>query len=76
MKKHLEILKKCPLFDRIAEDDLLRMLGCLGAKIEFFDKKYTVMAEGNAARYIGIASSTAAMTAPLAGSMRRMCRLR
>lgn len=57
MKKHLEILKKCPLFDRIVEDDLLRMLGCLGARIEFFDKKYTVMAEGNAARYIGIVLS-------------------
>ncbi len=33
------------------------MLNCLGAKIEFFDKKYTVMAEGNVARYIGIVLS-------------------
>lgn len=57
MKKYLEVLKKCPLFDRIAEDDLLRMLSCLGARIIFFDKKYTVMAEGNVARYIGIVLS-------------------
>ncbi len=57
MKKYLEILKSCPLFDRIAEEDLLRMLHCLEAKIEFFDKKYTVMAEGNVARYIGIVLS-------------------
>ena len=38
LKKYLEVLKKCPLFDRIAEDDLLRMLSCLGARIIFFDK--------------------------------------
>ena len=57
MKKYLGILKSCPLFDRIAEEDLLRMLHCLEAKIEFFDKKYTVMAEGNVARYIGIVLS-------------------
>ena len=57
MKKYLEILKKCPLVEHIAQEDLLRMLNCLGAKIEFFDKKYTVMAEGNVARYIGIVLS-------------------
>ena len=54
MKKYLEILKKCPLFDHIEDEDLIRMLGCLGAKIEAFDKKYTVFAEGSPAKYIGI----------------------
>ncbi len=57
MKKYLEILKKCPLFAEIGEEDLLTMLGCLGAKVEFFDKKYTVLAEGTPARYIGIVLS-------------------
>ncbi|MBQ7397575.1 MAG: Crp/Fnr family transcriptional regulator [Clostridia bacterium] len=57
MKKYLEILKKCPLFEHIAQENLPRMLNCLGAKIDFFDKKYTVMAEGNVARYIGIVLS-------------------
>ncbi len=57
LKKYLEILKKCPLFDDINGDDLLRMLNCLGAKVEFFDKKYTVMSEGNSAKYIGIVLS-------------------
>ncbi len=60
MKKYLEIFKKCPLFDRIEEQDLLRMLGCLGAKVESFDKKYTIMAEGNPAKYIGIVLSGSA----------------
>ena len=54
MKKYLEILKKCPLFAQIEDEDLIRMLGCLGAKVETFDKKYTVFAEGSPAKYVGI----------------------
>lgn len=60
MKKYLEILKKCPLFFDIAEENLHRMLGCLGAKVERFDKKYTVLAEGTPAKYIGILLSGSA----------------
>ncbi len=60
MKKYLEILKKCPLFFEIEENDLLRMLHCLGARVEFFDKKYTIFAEGSSARYIGIVLAGAA----------------
>ena len=60
MKKFLKILKKCPLFDGIDDDDLLRMLHCLGARVENFDKKYTILAEGSAAKYIGIVLSGSA----------------
>ena len=57
MKKYLETLRKCPLFDGIGEEDLSRMLVCFGAKVECFDKKYTIIAEGTQARYIGIVLS-------------------
>ena len=57
LKKYLEILKKCPLFDGIGDDELLRMLTCLGARIEGYDKKYTIFAEGSSAKYIGIVLS-------------------
>ena len=57
MKKYLEILKKCPLFEGIGEENLLRMLTCLGARVIPFDKKYTIFAEGSAAKYIGIVLS-------------------
>ena len=60
MKKHLEILRKCPLFFGIEESDLIKMLGCLGAKTEHFDKKYTIFAEGSPAKYIGIVLSGSA----------------
>lgn len=54
MKKYFGILQQCPLFYQIEADDLLKMLECLGARIESFDKKYTILAEGNPAKYIGI----------------------
>ena len=57
MKKYLSTLKKCPLFADIEEDDLLRMLICLGARVESFEKKYTILAEGSIAKYIGIVLS-------------------
>ena len=54
MKKYLEILKKCPLFFGIEDEKLLTMLNCLSAKVVSFDKKYTVLAEGTPAKYIGV----------------------
>ena len=57
MKKYLNILDSCSLFDGIEAENLLRMLSCLGARVEFFDKKYTVIAEGNPAKFIGIVLS-------------------
>lgn len=54
MKKYLKILKKCPLFFGIEDEKLLTMLNCLSAKVVSFDKKYTVLAEGTPAKYIGV----------------------
>ena len=60
MKKYLQILKKCSLFSEIEDENLITMLNCLGAKIEFFDKKYTIFAESGAAKFIGILLSGSA----------------
>ena len=54
LKKYLKILKKCPLFFDIEDENLTKMLSCLGAKVDFFDKKYTIFAEDRAAKYVGI----------------------
>ncbi|MBE6851031.1 MAG: Crp/Fnr family transcriptional regulator [Ruminococcus sp.] len=54
MKKYFKVLRKCPLFYWIEDENLIALLGCLGAKVEFFDKKYTILAEGNPAKFIGI----------------------
>lgn len=57
MKKYSEILRKCPLFDGIEEDEISAMLSCLGARVDHFDKRYTIFAEGRPAKYIGIVLS-------------------
>ena len=60
MKKYFEILRKCPLFNQIEDENLIALLGCLGAKVEKKKKKETIMAEGTEARYIGIVLSGSA----------------
>lgn len=57
MKEYSKILRKCPLFFDIEEDNLIRMLSCLDARVESFDKKYTIFPEGYPAKYIGIVLS-------------------
>ncbi len=57
MKKYFDVLRRCSLFNGITDEDLLPMLRCLDAKVETFDKKYTIFAEGSAARHIGIVLS-------------------
>ena len=57
MQQYLPILSRCPLFAEIGQENLIRMLTCLGAKTETFDKKYTIFAEGSPAKYIGIVLS-------------------
>ena len=60
MKKYFGILRKCSLFSDIEDQHLIAMLSCLGAKRGSFDKKYTIFAEGNPAKYIGILLSGSA----------------
>ncbi|MBQ8280103.1 MAG: Crp/Fnr family transcriptional regulator [Roseburia sp.] len=60
MEKYLKVLQKCSLFSQIDDQDLLTMLGCLGARVEFFEKKHTIFGEGNPAKYIGIMLSGSA----------------
>lgn len=57
MEKYLKILHKCPLFFDIEDEYLTKMLVCLGARIQAFDKKYTIFAEGTPAKYIGVVLS-------------------
>ena len=57
MKKYFNSIRKCPLFDGINDEQLMKMLVCLSARVESFDKKYTVMAEGSPAKYLGIVLS-------------------
>ena len=54
MEKYLKILKKCPLFEDVEDEGLARILSCLGARVEHFDKKSSIFLEGESAQRIGI----------------------
>lgn len=62
MKKYFEVLRECSLFNLIDDDNMITMLRCLGAKVVSFDKKYTIIAEGRPAKYIGVMLSGSAQT--------------
>lgn len=59
MKKYFEVFRKCRLFDGIAEDELLPMLGCLKGTVHSYEKNRTIIEEGIAATGIGIVLSGA-----------------
>lgn len=54
MKDFFDILRKCPLFDRVGDESLNEMLGCLNAKECSYKKGDAVFAEGDKAKYLGI----------------------
>ena len=54
MKDFFDILRECPLFDRIGDEGLKEMLGCLNAKERSYKKGDAVFAEGDKAKYLGI----------------------
>ncbi|MGN0687759.1 MAG: Crp/Fnr family transcriptional regulator [Oscillospiraceae bacterium] len=62
MKKYIDILRNCPLFYDISDENLITLLGCLGAKVERFGKKQTIIAEGTKANSIGVILSGSAQS--------------
>jgi len=59
MKEYFDILRKCSLFNNIKDENLISMLGCLGATVKTYGKKEIIIQEGERARYIGIVLSGA-----------------
>ena len=57
MRKFLNVLKKCPLFFDVTDDNIIAMLDCLKSRIDIFDKNYTIFSEESPAKYIGIVLS-------------------
>ena len=54
MREYLDVLRNCALFESISDENLVPMLGCLGAKASKFKKGQTVIAEGDPADRFGI----------------------
>lgn len=59
MKKYFETLRHCSLFDNISDDNLIALLGCLGAKTATYNKNEIIISEGDSTHYFGIVLSGA-----------------
>lgn len=57
MIKFFDVLRKCSLFDGIEDENLDKILHCLRATPDFYDKKFTIFTEGKPVKYIGIVLS-------------------
>ncbi len=63
MEKKLSVLRQCPLFEDIREEELGALLGCLGGRTARYEKEQFILREGEEARYLGIVlSGTAQVT--------------
>lgn len=54
MKNFMEILQACPLFDGVAPQELLGLLGCLGGRKLYAEKEQPIFLEGDPATHLGI----------------------
>ena len=57
MNKYFDILQKCLMFKDIDSNDLVPLLGCLGARTVDYKKAETIISEGERAENIGIVLS-------------------
>lgn len=53
MKKYLEILRNCKLFESIEDENLLAMLKCLRAEVQSYSKNQYIFTEGETASHMG-----------------------
>ena len=60
MQNFLTELRRCALFEHIDETDIPALMGCLGAKEAFFQKKEVIFSEGEPVRMMGVLLSGAA----------------
>ena len=54
MTKYIDVLRKCPLFIGIEDEDLIAIMKCLDVKEDTYKKGDTILAEGDPAKYLGI----------------------
>ncbi|MCI7803770.1 MAG: Crp/Fnr family transcriptional regulator [Oscillospiraceae bacterium] len=54
MKKYMEILSKCRLFESMENENITAMLSCLGAEVKSYAKNQKIFTEGETTSHIGI----------------------
>ena len=54
MKKYLDVLKSCSLFQGITSEEMLALFSCLGGISGRYSKGQTILREGDPGRWIGV----------------------
>ena len=54
MEKYMNVLKNCPLFQEMDEEQILQMMTYFDAKVVHFRKNENVLREGDKTRFMGI----------------------
>lgn len=54
MKKYLEILRNCKLFENMENENIMAMLGCIGADVRSYTKDQYIFTEGDKVSHMGI----------------------
>ena len=54
MEEYFDLLRRCPLFEQVAPEDLPGMLQCLQARITAYTKNQPILLEGDPIRHVGI----------------------
>lgn len=54
MKKYMEILRNCNLFENMENENITAMLSCLGAEVQAYAKNQYIFTEGEIASHMGI----------------------
>ncbi|MBQ8796795.1 MAG: Crp/Fnr family transcriptional regulator [Oscillospiraceae bacterium] len=59
MKNFHPVMAKCPLFEGVAGEDLIAMMGCIGGNVVTVSREQPVFLEGEPAKYVGMVLSGA-----------------
>lgn len=62
MDSLFDVLRRCPLFNDIKDEDLCTLINSLGAKSQKFGKGETILAKGEPAKWLGIVLSGSVQT--------------
>lgn len=57
MTRYYNVIRKCPLFHEIEDENITAMLGCIGAKWQSYPKNTPIISEGDPAIYVGMVLS-------------------
>ena len=64
MKRYIETIQKCLLFNDIEQEDLINLLTCMGAKVKTFEKEEYIVEELENLNFVDVNYATLVRITP------------